>query len=171
MTAVVKQSDGTFDLAEYAQAFVKDGYRLAGWNTASDFSGIAMLYDAAGEAAYTILPQNVTLYAYWVEGLQEYVTREEWVVALADIIDPIIGEYPFYSFDDNGEADNADVIEAAYARRWFELIPDRDNMVYFNPTGVATREFVAVTATNALVYDVTAMETLDGMMCLMQYIH
>ena len=129
---------------------VREGYTFVGWYSDED---CIYRFDFSD-----VIVADTTLYAYWVEGTQEYVTREEWVVALANIMDPTVGEYPFYSFDDNGEAGNADVIEAAYARRWFDLIPDMDNMVYFNPTGVATREFVAVTATNALVYDVTAME-------------
>ena len=132
------------------QSPVRDGYTFIGWY--SDKNCIFKFDFSDGIVADT------TLYAYWVEGTQEYVTREEWLVALADVIDPTVGEYPFYSFDDNSEADNADVIEAAYARRWFELTADIDNMIYFNPKSMATREFVAVTSTNALLYDVTAME-------------
>lgn len=129
---------------------VREGYTFIGW-----YSDKNCFYKF--DFADSIVADTV-LYAYWVEGIQESVTREEWIVALAEVIDPAVGEYAFYSFDDNSEASNADVLEAAYTRRWFELTPDIDNMVYFNPKAFATREFVAVTSTNALLYDVAALE-------------
>lgn len=89
---------------------------------------------------------------------EKYVTREEWINALAETMDIEAAEYQFYTFDDYAETENPSIIETAYVRNWFELIADEDNIVLFGPDDLATREFVAVTSTNALLYDITTLE-------------
>lgn len=128
----------------------REGYTFVGWYSDSECLD---RFDFSSE-----IRTDYILYAWWVEGEKETITREEWIIALSEVMNLNADEYPFYAFDDSSEASNAKVVEAAYQEGWFYLSADEDNMVYFNPTDVATREFVAQTATNALLYDVSVLE-------------
>ena len=80
------------------------------------------------------------------------VTREEWIIALADVIGLEGVSDGQYSYDDFIEAEAPEVIEAAIRMDIIEIEPDEDNMVYFHPDMNASREFVAYTAVHALNY-------------------
>lgn len=129
----------------------RDGFTFIAWYSDSDCLNRFCFSDE--------IVTDCVLYAWWAEGEKESITREEWIVALFDVMKFTADEYPFYSFDDSFEANDAKTIETAYRRGWFDLFADEDNMVYFNPTDVTTREFVAQTATNALLYNVSMLET------------
>lgn len=89
------------------------------------------------------------------------VTREEWIVALADAVgvDGISDER--FSFDDFDDAQSPEIIEAAIRLGIVEIKPDEDNMEYFFPNSYATREFVAYTAVHALNYQTTENASAD----------
>lgn len=80
------------------------------------------------------------------------VTREEWIVALADAVGVEGVSDEQHSYDDFADAESPEIIEAAIRLGIVTIEPDEDNMVYFHPDSNATREFVAYTAVHALNY-------------------
>ena len=80
------------------------------------------------------------------------VTREEWILALADAIGLEGVSDEQHSYDDFADAESPDIIEAAFRLGIVTIEPDEDNMVYFHPDSNATREFAAYTAIHALNY-------------------
>lgn len=79
-------------------------------------------------------------------------SREEWITYLVDTLNKNKVEFESYSFDDYDAVKNPTNIEAAIQNGFLELKPDEDNMVIFEPSEIATREFVAYTTIRALGY-------------------
>lgn len=80
------------------------------------------------------------------------VTREEWIVTLAELTRLGSSNDGQYSYDDYLETERPALVEAALWAGFIPLEADEDNMLYFRPDDYATREFVAYTAIHALSY-------------------
>lgn len=89
------------------------------------------------------------------------VTREEWIVALADAVGLEGVSDEQHSYDDFADAESPEIIEAAIRLGIVTIEPDVDNMTFFHPDSNATREFVAYTAVHALNYQLDENVSAD----------
>ena len=89
------------------------------------------------------------------------VTREEWIVALAEAIGLEGISDGQHSYDDFADAESPEIIEAAVRMGIVPIEPDEDNMVYFHPDANASREFAAYSAVHALNYQLDENVSAD----------
>ncbi len=82
----------------------------------------------------------------------EGVTREEWIAALVGVMGYDIVDDGRYTFDDWYLASDPAVIETAIRCGLLKLEPDGDNIVRVYPQASATRDFLASTANNGLMF-------------------
>lgn len=85
----------------------------------------------------------------------EIQTREDWLVALVDLLGTNAAPYQEYSFDDFTEADAPDKLELAIQLGYVKLEPTWSSRVYLDPDSPITREFAAYTAIHALMYELS----------------
>ena len=89
------------------------------------------------------------------------VTREEWIVALAEAIGLEGISDGQHSYDDFADAESPEIIEAAVRMGIVPIEPDEDNMVYFHPDANESREFAAYSAVHALNYQLDENVSAD----------
>lgn len=134
----------------------KDGYTFDGWYTDEE---LLNAYDFDRKVT-----KNLTLYAKWTEdgsGNDTY-TRGEWIALLADMVEMNVSADPDninYYYADTSNSEYAVEIETAEG---YGILPDPDvedmeqDIPYFYPDKIATREFAAYTALAAMGYDMNS---------------